>query len=302
MKILKCENGHFFDVDKYEVCPICGAAAAGKKDPNENDKRRVVFNRAPKSEERVVSRRERPADEDARTVALLRGADPDSREREIPSPEYAREPQPAPQPAPVPEAPAAPQPVPAAPAVGLAQAMQQSSSISEGKTLSYFSSAMKTQKDEAPKAAEAAAPAPAQAAPAPAPMPAPGFAPGAPAPDSTPEDPVAGWLVCIGGPHLCEALPIHVGLNSIGRNSSNRMVIGRDPGVSREKHAFITFEPRAREFFLRPGDSSGLTYLNGKYIYETKALTSGDIIELGKSRFYFFPLCGEKFSWEDYLD
>ena len=29
MHVLQCTNGHFFDGDKYSVCPHCGAASAG---------------------------------------------------------------------------------------------------------------------------------------------------------------------------------------------------------------------------------------------------------------------------------
>ncbi len=80
------------------------------------------------------------------------------------------------------------------------------------------------------------------------------------------------------------------------------MVLSKDPAISREKHAFITFEPKFRQFYLRPGDSSGLTYLNGQYIYETKTLAAKDVIEIGNSKFYFLPLCGEDFGWEEYLN
>ena len=63
----------------------------------------------------------------------------------------------------------------------------------------------------------------------------------------------------------------------------------------------ITFEPKKRFFYLQPGDSSGLTYLNDDYIDESKKLKPKDIIELGDSKFLFVPLCDETFSWEEYL-
>ena len=87
----------------------------------------------------------------------------------------------------------------------------------------------------------------------------------------------------------------------MGRSESNQIVLSKDPAVSREKHAFLTFEPKARQFYLRPGDSSGLVYLNDEYIYETKLLHGGDTISLGQSRFYFQPLCGEGFSWAEFI-
>lgn len=275
MKILKCENGHYFDNDAYATCPLCGADPAVKKGA-EGEKRSIVFGRprAAAEEGKVVSRRGSNAEEDSVTVALPRGNFPAQAEAETARKQEAPAPQPAPEPAAVP------------PQQDLKEALQQASATSSGKTLSYFSAKVQ---------AEAASPQP--AAPAPVFAPAPGSVP-----VSSPEDPVVGWLVGIEGPHLCETLPIFTGLNSIGRSDSNRMVLAKDPAVSREKHAFVTFEPKSRQFYLRPGDSSGLTYLNGQYIYETKPLAAGDTIELGRGKYYFLPLCGENFSWDPYLN
>jgi len=114
-------------------------------------------------------------------------------------------------------------------------------------------------------------------------------------------DPVVGWLVAVHGEHFGESFCIGAGMNSIGRNESNRIILNRDLSVSREKHALITYEPKHRKFYIKPGDSSGLTYLNDEYITETKQLTANDRIELGNSLFVFVPLCGENFTWEDYM-
>ena len=114
-------------------------------------------------------------------------------------------------------------------------------------------------------------------------------------------DPVVGWLVSIKGEHFGESFPISAGMNSIGRSESNRVVLSRDIAVSRDKHALVTYEPKHRRFYIKPGDSTGLTYLNEEYITETKQLSAKDIIEIGNSVFIFIPLCGEEFSWEDYM-
>lgn len=114
-------------------------------------------------------------------------------------------------------------------------------------------------------------------------------------------DPVVGWLVCISGYNLGDSFNIYAGKNSIGRSSENRVVIADDNSVSRIKHALIVYEPKKRNFYLQPGDSSGLTYLNDEYITESHKLSAHDTIELGDSKFMFVPLCGETFSWEDYM-
>lgn len=113
-------------------------------------------------------------------------------------------------------------------------------------------------------------------------------------------EPVVGWLVCVKGSRFGESFGIYSGNNSIGRNDENRIVISMDNNISRFKHAIIVYEPKRRNFYLLPGDSSGLTYLNDDYVSESKMIKAYDMIGLGESKFMFVPLCGEAFSWEDY--
>ena len=112
-------------------------------------------------------------------------------------------------------------------------------------------------------------------------------------------DPVVGWLVCLEGEYQGDAFKIAAGVNSIGRGSGNKIVFERDMKVSREKHAFITFEPKHREYYLKPGDS--LTYLNGEYITDTKKLSKNDKIEIGGGTYLFVSLCDEAFSWDEFI-
>ena len=87
----------------------------------------------------------------------------------------------------------------------------------------------------------------------------------------------------------------------MGRSQNNRIVFSKDGQISREKHAFIMYEPKKREFFIQSGDSSGLTYLNDENVIGSKKINAFDIIELGGSQFVFVPLCCERFAWESYL-
>lgn len=112
-------------------------------------------------------------------------------------------------------------------------------------------------------------------------------------------DPVVGWLVCIQGGNFGESFCIYSGNNSIGRNNSNRIVVDKDMSISREKHSSLVYEPKKRNFFIQPGSGRGITYLNEEDVFETKKLTANDIIEIGNSKLMFIPLCSEKFSWED---
>ena len=114
-------------------------------------------------------------------------------------------------------------------------------------------------------------------------------------------EPVVGWLVCVKGKHFGESFPIAAGRNATGRSPSNKIVLHKDNAVSREKHAWITYDPKNRDFFLQPGEGSGLTYLNGEIVMEYKKLGAMDKIELGEGMYLLVPLCGENFSWETYM-
>ena len=115
-------------------------------------------------------------------------------------------------------------------------------------------------------------------------------------------EPVVGWLVCIKGKHFGESFNIGAGRNAIGRSDTNKIIFAKDESVSRNKHAWITYEPKKREFFIQPGESSGLSYLNGDNIMESKKLQANDVLEFGNGQYMLIPLCGENFTWEDYIN
>ena len=114
-------------------------------------------------------------------------------------------------------------------------------------------------------------------------------------------DPVVGWLICVKGEYIGESFNIVSGRNNIGRALTNNIALTKEKTVSREKHAAIIFEPRNKQFFIQPGESSGLTYLNDELILGVKPLKHKDFINMGATKFMFFQLCDEKFSWDKYL-
>ena len=119
---------------------------------------------------------------------------------------------------------------------------------------------------------------------------------------TTTHEPVVGWLVCLKGRWIGQEFKLVTGRNSIGRSESNSICLSNEGSVSREKHAWIVYEPRKRQFFIQPGESSGLTYVNDDTVLEPKQLSSRDILEFGDTKFIFIPLCGETFSWNEYFD
>lgn len=316
MNVVKCINGHFFDGDSYQVCPHCGAPAGminPSVQPESKEKKRGLFG-GHKSKGEYVAPQQPVSYQPVNGGNFGRGNDPtvDSPQEPVtPSipPEKKKDItldfwQTSSTPVPVestplsgadsanvspsektvkdeifvskeketvPEQAKASEERPTAPTVSLKDAVKQASASSEGKTMSYFSAVTSggdTSKESQPTS-------------------------------NRPVDPVVGWLVCIHGEHFGESFNIGAGMNSIGRNETNRIVLNRDQSISREKHALITYEPKHRKFYVKPGDSSGLTYLNNEYITETKPIAERDIIELGNSKFIFVPLCCDSFTWED---
>lgn len=118
--------------------------------------------------------------------------------------------------------------------------------------------------------------------------------------DNSPKKPVVGWLVAIEGSCYGESFQIREGQNSIGRDADNDIVIKGDKEVSATKHAFVIFDPKGSKFYVRPGEAHGLTYLNDECLLEGKAINDHDLIKLGDTSLMFVPLCGNDFSWDKY--
>ncbi len=112
-------------------------------------------------------------------------------------------------------------------------------------------------------------------------------------------DPVTGWLVCIEGPQMGRDYRILSEKNFIGRAEDMHIRIAGDNSISKRNHAVIVYDPKKRNFYLLPGDASGLAYLNNEAVYTPTELAAYDVIQLGKSIFLFIPLCGVHFEWEN---
>lgn len=112
-------------------------------------------------------------------------------------------------------------------------------------------------------------------------------------------DPVTGWLVCIEGAQYGKDFKIRNGKNFIGRADNMHIQILGDNTISRINHAAIIYDSKNRSTYLLPGDSSGLAYHNGDAVYTPVELQAFSIIDIGRSKFLFIPLCGENFSWDN---
>lgn len=112
-------------------------------------------------------------------------------------------------------------------------------------------------------------------------------------------EPIVGWLVCIRGTETGKSFELKANKNFIGRSSSSDVVIGGDKSVSREKHAVIIYEARAKIFIAQPGESRELYYINDKVVLNNIQLKAYDRLSIGKTEMIFVPFCGEEFCWEN---
>ena len=119
----------------------------------------------------------------------------------------------------------------------------------------------------------------------------------------TETEPPTGWLVCVKGIYQGQVFACKSGRNRIGRNPNCNINLLNDASISREAHALVIYDPKQRVFYLQNGTGDGLVYLNDSMLFEHehKQLKAYDQVQIGNEEFIFLPLCGERFSWENYI-
>lgn len=118
--------------------------------------------------------------------------------------------------------------------------------------------------------------------------------------DQTQIDPVAGWVVVVKGPGRGAFRAVFVGMNSVGRDASQRVPLGfGDEAISREEHAFITYDEEQRRFYIQHGGKANLVRLGKQPVLVPVELKANDLIRLGRTTLRFVPCCGPDFSWGD---
>lgn len=113
-------------------------------------------------------------------------------------------------------------------------------------------------------------------------------------------EPVVGWVVILKGPGRGGFRPVFPGMNSVGRAPSQRIPLDfGDETISREEHAFITYDDETRTFYLQHGGKSNLVRLGGKPVLQPMELKPNDHFRIGATTFRFVACCGPEFSWAD---
>lgn len=286
MKIVRCQNGHFYDSDLYCGCPHCG-----KKETEAQNKVREDYREYRKAEKAAEKKKKKifalPQKKDKKeknaqeascaeyscepTTALsaseLAYLFPDGKDDEKKSPEGHKS---EPLPAEKAEKPS----VPSSPA--------DESAAGETKTPEHDVPKDIKETEDKRKAFEC-------------PETVGWFST-----KSGEREPCVGWLCGVSGPYRGRSFELKAGGNFIGRAPDNDIVLAEDNRVSRHKHARVAFEPRTGEFYIEVGESSGLAYRNGENILHHAALSVNDVIEIGGGSYIFVPLCSSDFSWDHY--
>ena len=114
------------------------------------------------------------------------------------------------------------------------------------------------------------------------------------------DDPPVGWLVVVDGPGKGSVATLGIGVNSIGRDPSERVSLDYgDKMISRANHGTITYDPRGRKFYLQHGGGKNLTYVDDEPVLAPRELAPLTQLQMGDTVLRFVPLCGAAFSWDD---
>lgn len=275
MNLCRCENGHFYDKEKYPTCPHCkGGSASDEKrtvswwDKNGSDGATVPVDNIPDKPSISVQQKENPFEKEGvgsqpavqqipfNTPPAVRGFSANDitiggDNGDTPT-------------------------VPWDP--------NQSGDDDDGYTKGYFDDAFKDMTKESANRQTV-----------------PGVQTPAPHVNKV-STPCVGWLVALGGEHIGTDFRLKVGKNFIGRSPKMDIALTEDKSVSRERHAIVVYDPKSNMYLIQPGDSSSLAYHNNNLLLTPEKLEAYDMITVGDVNLLFMPLCGAKFSWGSVLD
>lgn len=114
------------------------------------------------------------------------------------------------------------------------------------------------------------------------------------------ERPITGWLVVVHGPGRGHFASVFDGVNSVGRDAGQSTSLNfGDEAISREQHAFITYDYKSRQHYIQHGGKAGIVRLNDKPVLQPMELNDRDIVALGETTLRFTAFCGADFDWQD---
>lgn len=283
MNLQKCENGHFYDADKFENCPHCKEAGEEsvsiKKESVEieenKDKSKFGFRKRKKNEKIKNEIDDKEENNQKETQYLNIGTDCDNRttflhedmennnksqkisqefsknvsqklSQEL-SQQFSQAPKILEQEQLVEEKHSSLQ--------AAYQATKDYDNLEDGKTVGYFSCGS--------------------------------------------VEPPVGFLICISGPDRGQYYELRSGNNFIGRAATMDVVIVNDKKVSRDKHANVLYDPKGRNYMLLSGEAKGLAYLKNELVLTPQKYSNNDIFQIGDTKLMLLSVCTNEFSWEE---
>lgn len=111
----------------------------------------------------------------------------------------------------------------------------------------------------------------------------------------SPDQYVAGWLVCIKGEAKGKDYRLYKGFNRMGSQANADIrLIGEDAGIT----CAVVYDDRGNRFYIAP-QKGGELYLNEEKVQGASGLSTGDIIRAGSSEYEFVAFCREKRTWSE---
>lgn len=125
-----------------------------------------------------------------------------------------------------------------------------------------------------------------------------GYEPADSTPETGPIAEVTGWLVVVEGPGRGANVPLTVGMNAVGRGDDvNARVDFGDEAISRDAHAFITYDHEQRKFLLSHAGKANVVRLNDDAVVTAMEMADRDKIRIGDTTLQFVSYCGPDFDW-----
>ena len=277
MNLCRCENGHFYDKEKYPTCPHCkGGSASDEKrtvswwDKNGSDGATVPVDNIPDKPSISVQQKENPFEKEGvgsqpavqqipfNTPPAVRGFSANDITIGVDNGDTPT--------------------VPWDP--------NQSGDDDDDHTVGFFDDVFTDTTKEATKGP---------------------VIPGMPAQASVQHvnkvsTPCVGWLVALGGEHIGTDFRLKVGKNFIGRSQKIVIALTENKSFYRERQSIVVYATKSKMYLIQPGESSSLAYHNNNLLLTPEKLEAYDMITVGDVNLLFMPLCGAKFSWGSVLD
>jgi hypothetical protein len=113
-----------------------------------------------------------------------------------------------------------------------------------------------------------------------------------------PPELLVGWLVDIASG---QSYHLRGERSFVGSSDTMDVRLQGDETVLANHHASVTYDSKRLRYTLTAGPDSGAIRLNDQSMAprSIRELAGHDILEIGRTRLVFLPLCGEKFQWKE---